>query len=336
MIKRIVTLIRKDFVEFWLSKAWIIVLMMPLFIGFLYLVVYKQAETERFSLGYTPPLDSALIQIIKNSPIDLKPFPDWKTAETALSQGKVDGIIFTDGPANRFTLLTDKTRTQEAVLIVNSINLALVNTVLDRKLPQVNLAYTERSLPTRWLSFPVWLLQIILTICLLQATAAVADEKEKQTLHSLLITPLSIWEYLCSKLIWYTIVGVGALCLTIGLTKAPLDLRYLLIFGVAGSLTFGALSLLIGLLAPTPMFARALATVTYLIAALPLMVRNLSFTWKGSLSTIPSFLVLKGFEKGLFLNSARSEAAFWILGLLAQAGVLLFLTGLYIRKKADF
>lgn len=336
MIRKIATLIRKDFVEFCLSKSWIIVLLMPLFIGFLYLVVYKQAETERFSLGYTPPLDSALLKIIKNSPVDLKSFPDRKTAETALSQGKIDGIIFANGPTNGFTLLTDKARTQEAVLIVNSINLALVNAALDRKLPQVNLAYTDRSLPARWLSFPVWLLQIILTVCLLQATAAVADEKEKQTLHSLLITPLSIWEYLCSKLIWYTIVGVGALFLTIGLTKAPLDLRYVLLFGIAGSLTFGALALLIGLLAPTAMFARALATVTYLIAALPLMVRNLSFTWKGSLSTFPSFLVLKGFEKGLLLNSAQSEAVFWILGLLAQAGVLLFLTGLYIRKKADF
>ncbi|MGE5606931.1 MAG: ABC transporter permease [Bacteroidota bacterium] len=336
MIKRISILIRKDFFEFCFSKSWIIVLMMPLFIGFLYLVVYKQAGAERFTLGYTPMIDSSLLKIIKKSPIDLRLFPDQNTAESALNQGKVDGVIFENGQTNRFTFLTDKARTQEAVLIVNSINLALINASLDRKTPQVNLTFTDRSLPTRWLSFPVWLLQIILTVCLLQATAAIADEKEKQTLHSLMITPMSVLEYLFSKSIWYTIVGVGALFLTIGITRAPIDLRYVLLFGVVGSLTFGALSLLIGLLAPTAMFARALATVTYLTAALPLMVRNLSFKWKGNLNIFPSFLILKGFEKGLFLNSTQSEVALSIIGLLAQTSVFLLITNLYIQKKADF
>ena len=336
MLKRITTLIRKDFFEFCFSKSWVIVLMMPLFIGFLYLVVYKQAESEKFTLAYTPNIDSALIKIARSTSLDLKLFPDRNTAESALNQGKVQGVILENGQTNRFYILTDKAKTQEGVLIVNSINLALINASRDRETPQINLIFTDQSLPTRWLSFPVWLLQIILTVCLLQGSAAVADEKEKQTLHSLLITPMSIMEYLFSKLIWYTMVGVGALFLTIAITKAPVDLWYVLLFGVAGSLAFGALSLLIGLLAPTALFARAFATVTYLIAALPLMVRDLSFPWKDSLYIFPSFLVLKGFEKALLLNLTQSEAAFWVVGLLAQASVLLYITGFYVQKKADF
>ncbi len=336
MAQRIITLIRKDLYDFWSSKSWVIVLMMPLFIGFLYLVVYRQAETERFTLAYTPDIDSALIRIVRSASIDLKPFPDRKAAESALSQGKVGGIILENNQTNRFNLLTDKAKTQEGVLIVNSINLALINASRDRETPQINLIFTEQSLPTRWLSFPVWLLQIILTVCLLQGAAAVADEKEKQTLHSLLITPMSIMEYLFSKLIWYTMIGIGALFLTITITRAPVDLRYVFLFGVVGSTAFGALSLLIGLLAPTALFARAFATVTYLIAALPLMVRELSFAWKDSLYIFPSFLVLKGFEKALLLDLTQSEVAFWVIGLLAQAGVLLYITGFYVQKKADF
>jgi hypothetical protein len=334
--QRILTLIRKDFFDFWFSKSWIIVLMMPLFIGFLYLVLYQQAEMKRFTLAYTPDIDSALIKIVRSASIDLKLFPDQKTAESALNQGKVDGVIIDNNQTNRFNLLIDKAKTQEGVLIVNSINLALINAFHDRKTPQVNLIFTDHSLPTRWLSFPIWLLQIILTVCLLQAAAAVADEKEKQTLHSLLITPMSIMEYLFSKLIWYIMIGVGAIFLTIAITRAPVDLRFVFLFGIVGSLTFGALSLLIGLSAPTPLFARAFATVTYLISALPLMARDLSFAWKESLYLFPSFLVLKGFEKALLLNSTQSETALWIIGLLIQASVLLFITGFYIQKKADF
>lgn len=337
MLKRVSTLIRKDFLEFCYSKSWLIVLMMPLFIGFLYLVVYKQAETGNFTIAYTPNTNSSLIEIVGKSQIDLKPFSDLKTAESALKHGKVDAVILQNSQSKQLSLLVDKARTQEGIFIVNTINLALINASRSQGTPQINLSYTNDQLPVRWLSFPVWLLQIILTICLLQAAAAVADEKEKQTLHSLLISPMSIFEYLFAKLLWYTAIGVGSLFLTMIITRAPLNPWYVFIFGVVGSLTFGALSLLIGLLAPTPLFARAIATVTYLIAALPLMVRDLSFAWKDSLYGFPSFLILKGFEKALLLNSSyQSEITFWITVLLTQAFILLYITRFYLQNKADF
>ncbi len=336
MLRRIYILIQKDFFEFCYSKSWLIVLMMPLFIGFLYLVVYKQAETESFTLAYTPNTDTALIEIIGKTQIDLKLYPDQNTAKSALTQGKVEGLILEYDGKNQPSLLIDKARTQEAIFIVNTINWALLNESRTQEASQIKLIYTNEQLPVRWLSFPVWLLQIILTVCLLQAAAAVADEKEKQTLHSLLISPMSIMEYLFAKLAWYSVIGIGALFLTISITKAPINLWYVLLFGIVGSLTFGALSLLIGLLAPTPLFARTFATVTYLVAALPLMVRDLSFAWKESLYAFPSFLVLKGFEKALLLNSALSEETFWIIGLLAQATVLLLITFFHIRNKSDF
>ncbi len=336
MLKRITTLVRKDFFEFCFSKSWIIVLLMPLFIYFIYTVVYKQAETGNFTIAYTPNPDSALIKIISGTGINLKQFPDPNTAKSALNQGEIDGVILSDGQSSQLSLLVDKARTQEAVFIVNTINFALINAYRSQAIPQINLRFTNEQLPVRWLSFPVWLLQIILTVCLLQAAGAVADEKERQTLHSLLVSPMSFREYLLSKLIWYTVIGVGALFLTVFLTKAPLNLWYVLLFGVSGSLAFGALSLLIGLLAPTALFARTFATLTYLIAALPLMVRDISFAWKESLYLFPSFLVLKGFEKALLTNSYQPEITFWVIGLLVQTFILLSITGTYLQKKADF
>ncbi len=336
MIRRIITLIRKDFIEFCFSKSWIIVLMMPLFIGFLYLVVYKQAETKSYILAYTPNTNSALLELINYSQINLKLYPDQKTAKNALTDGQIDGVIIDNSKSQKISLLVDKARTQEAVLIVNTINLALINASRSQELPQINLIFTNERLPVRWLSFPVWLLQIILTVCLLQAAATIADEKDKQTLHSLLISPMSVMEYLFAKLTWYTLIGVAALFLTISITRAPVNPWYVLLFGIIGSLTFGAFSLLIGLIAPTPMFARAFATVTYLIAALPLMVRDLSFSWKEGLYIFPSFLILKGFEKALHVNSDQSSVTFWITGLLVQTIVLMVITRSYLKNKADF
>lgn len=336
MLKRIATLIRKDFFEFCFSKSWIIVLLMPLFICFIYTVVYKQAETGNFTIAYTPNTDSAFIKIITRTGVTLKQFPDPNTAKSALNRGEVDGVILQNSQSNQLSLLVDKARTQEAVFILNAINLALINASRSQATSQITLSYINDQLPVRWLSFPVWLLQIILTVCLLQAAAAIADEKERQTLHSLLVSPMSFQDYLISKLIWYTAIGVGALFLTIFLTKAPINGWYVLIFGITGSLTFGALSLLIGLLAPTALFARTFATLTYLIAALPLMVRDLSFAWKESLFIFPSYLVLKGFEKALLFNSYQPEMTFWIIGLLTESVILLSITRIYLQKKADF
>lgn len=336
MFQRIIALIRKDLSEFCFSKSWIIVLMMPFFIGFLYLVVYKQAEAEKLTLAYTPNTGSALVEVVQKSQIDLRLYPDLKTAKSALNRGIVSGVLIGNHRSEELSLLIDKTRAQEGILIVNTINIALINATNRQDIPQINLIYTNERLPVRWLSFPVWLLQIILTICLLQAAAAIADEKERQTLHSLLISPMSIMEYIMAKLIWFVIIGITAIFLTIGITKAPIDLWYVLLFGVVGSITFGSLSLLIGLLAPTTLFARAIATVTYLIAALPLMVRDLSFYWKESLYLFPSFLIVKGFERALSLSSSILEIIFWLTGLLFQAIILLFITRLYLQKKADF
>ena len=82
--------------------------MMPLFIGFLYLVVYKQAETKTFNLAYTPNIDPALIEVIKKSDIDLKLFPRQKAAQSALNNGKIDGLIIDNHQTNQFSLLIDK------------------------------------------------------------------------------------------------------------------------------------------------------------------------------------------------------------------------------------
>lgn len=336
MLKRALTLIRKDFLEFTLSKAWIIVLMMPLFIGFLYLVVYKQAETGGFPIAYPADTDPAIIEVVSKTGVDLRPFPHRLTAESALKEGEIKGVLLADDQSGGLSLLVDQSRTQEAIMIVNAINYALLNASGDHAIPKINLVYTNEQLPVRWLSFPVWLLQIILTVCLLQAAAAVADEKEKQTLHSLLISPMSVFEYLFAKLLWFAAIGVGALLLTLIITGAPLNPWYVLIFGFSGSLTFGAFSLLIGLLAPTALVARTLATLTYIVAALPLMVRDLPFAWKEILYAFPSFLILKGFEKALLANAYQPEATFWIIGLFSQTIILFLITRFYLQKKADF
>ena len=183
-------------------------------------------------------------------------------------------IIELPNAPNRPVLLVSKTKAKEAIVIVNAINVALLQLYSRQSIPQFQLVFTNQSLAVRWLSLPVWLIQVILTVCLLQAAAAIADEKERQTLHSLLISPISFGDYLLSKLAWNSLVGTGAILLTLALTRAPLNLGMVISFGILGGMVYTSISIVIGLFSPSALFARTLATLAYIISALPLMVQG--------------------------------------------------------------
>lgn len=185
------------------------------------------------------------------------------------------------------------------------------------------------------MALPLWLIQIILTICLLQNTAMLAEEKERQTLHALMVSPMTMSEYLTAKIGWSTFLGTGAIVLTRFLTQSPAHLHDILIFGVLGSLVYSGLAVLLGLLAPNPLFARTASTALYLFSSLPLMVSNANLAWKNLLNFFPSFLILRGFEASLLATAPHDllETGLW-LG--AEFLVLLLITHLALRRKVDF
>ena len=302
-LKKLLTLIEKDLFEFFSSKSWIVVLVLPLLVTFLYTVVYRQAETKTFTVACSSTINHSIQRIFTSPQLRLKIYHDLNLAKKDLATAKIDGVILnTPNVSGPIMLLVDKTRAGEAALVADAINSALVRTYATPNIPLIKLVYLNQSISTRWISLPIWLIQIILTICLLQAAASIADEKDRQTIHSLLVSPMTITDYMFSKLLWNAFIGTGSILLTLLLIGAAINTWAVILFAVLGCLIFSAASILIGLISPSTLFARTVATLTYIFSALPMMIQDLSFNWKFLLNLFPSNLIFYGLDKRYFLT----------------------------------
>ncbi len=335
-LKNFYTIIYKELVELYSSKSWILIILLPLFIAFIFNVIYNETKQPQLKIGYLKNLKPEMQLVLKNAPLKRVPYQRLSTAKRALLQKKIDGVIYNSQAENQFTLLVDKADLKAATLLADNLNVALLQTYATKKVPFLQLEYLHQELPVRWASFPIWLLQIILTICLLQTAAAIADEKERQTLHALLVTPLSHLSYLLAKLVWVLLISNAAIFLAIYLTKAPLNLGQIALYSSLGAFLYTSLALMIGLFTPNALFARTLATFLYLVSALPLMVRELDFAGKNLLKIFPSYLIVRHLETTLLPRPITPEV-FREMGLLLVGSIGIMATNYFILKnKTDF
>lgn len=335
-LKRTFILISREFTEFCSSKSWIIALILPLFITFLFATVYHQVDVEKYQVAYTPDLQPAMVELLQKSRLQPVKYKSLRQAQRALTQNKVDAVLYAklDRP-NRYTLQVTQSGYKKAAAISNALNVALIQIYANPQIPQLEVTGPPQKTPLDWVALPLWLIQIILTICLLQNTALIADEKERQTLHALLVSPMTPTNYLTAKLTWSTLLGTTSLVLTLLLTRSPVQTGYILVFGLLGALVYSGIAVCIGLLAPNALFARSTATVLYLVSSLPLMVSNVDIAWQKLLHVFPTFLILRGFEAAL-IPASQGAVRNLALGLLAEAIALFVLTRLVLRHKVDF
>jgi hypothetical protein len=337
-LKRSLILINKEFIEFYSSKAWILVLILPLFIAFLFATVYHHPTIKNYRVAYLPSLRADLRTILTKSGLQMAAYHRLEAAKAALAQNKVDAVLLPRSTTSpRMQLLVSQSGYQKAAAISNALNVTLIRIYARPDLPQLEIAGPPpRTASADWIALPLWLIQIILTICLLQNTGQIAEEKERQTLHSLLVSPLTITEYLTAKLIWSVLLGTAAVMVTLFLTKSPAQPLPILIFGCLGTLVYSSLALLLGLLAPNALFARTTATVVYLASSLPLMISNSNLAWKSLLKCFPTFLVQRGFEASLLPSPIWSQLGQYGGWLLLQAGILLGVNYILLQNKVDF
>jgi ABC-type Na+ efflux pump permease subunit len=335
--RKLLTLIEKDFCEFFSSKSWIVILVLPLFITFLYSVIYRQAETKIFTVACSTNVNPVIHEIFKAPQLKLKIYQDLNQAKKDLAAAKIDGVILeSSNNSGPIKLLVDKAHAAEAAFVANAINLSIIQAYSQKNMPIIKLIYLNRTVPTRWISLPIWLIQIILTVCLLQAAAAVSDEKERQTIHSLLVSPMTVHDYIASKMIWNALIGTGSVLLTLILTGAVVNYGAILTYSFLGCLVYAAVSILIGLLSPSALFARTIATLTYIVSALPMMVKDLSFHWKGILDLLPSNLIMYGLERALLPNPFNGIFLLNIAVILSETLFLIAITYMALKHKADF
>jgi hypothetical protein len=334
--KRTALLIGKEWTDFHSGKAWILVLILPLFITFLFTTVYREVDLAKYTVGHWVKLPSPVDRLLRSAKITVKSFSGPAGASAALAQNRIDALIIPQaGNSRHFTLRVTPSGYQKAVAISNSLNTALIRIYSNPDIPQFVIAGPQKGPRLDWLALPLWLIQIILTLCFLQNTAAIAAEKERQTLHALLVSPMTLLDYFTAKLCWSVALGTGSLMVTLFLIKSPAQTGYILTFGCLGALVYSALAIFIGLLTPTALFARTAATVLYLVSSLPLMIKNMDVAWKTWLNIFPTFMILRGFEAA-FNPIPSGELYLLALGLLAEALLFLGVSYLTLQHKVDF
>lgn len=336
-LKHILVLIEKEFRDFYSSKAWILTLFFPLFITFLFATVYRQIEPQPFKIGIAFQPESGLEQILASPELQIIRYPGIDQAQKGLDAQEIDGILIkgSDSP-HRFSLRVPGNDAAKASLLVNAFNAALVQVYSHQQLPQIKLELVGPSRPLSALALPLWLIQILLTVCLLQNSAQIAEEKSKATLHAFLLSPATLPEYLMAKLLWNVFIGTASVLLTVTLTRFPFDPVQLIVFIILGSMVYASIALIIGLLAPNALFARTLATGFYLISSLPLMIKNTSIAWKSITYIFPTFSIQYGLENALVQTAWTANMLSHIIILAIETLGLLSITYYPLKKNFPF
>lgn len=335
---RFFVLFEKEFREFFSSRAWIITFIFPLFVAFIFATVYREENQTEYRIAYLQSAaEPQMIKYLSSAGLKTIPFANLIKAKQALAEGQVDGVLTQDkgAPKHEYLLLVPGSESPKASMIMNQINLTLLQIYSNDQIPHIKLTLQGKTLDIRRLALPLWLIQIILTVCLLQNTAVIAEEKSKQTLHSLLVTPVTIREYISAKMVWNTFITLSSVLLTIGVTRISIDFLQLILFVISGCVVYSTAAIMIGLFSPNTVFARTISTLVYLLSSIPLMTKNSALSWQEVLNYFPTFAIHFGLEKAVLQSSISPESLVQLGLLWIEAFLLLLLTSYILKRKTD-
>lgn len=336
-MRRFLVLLQKEFLDFLAGKAWITALLLPLFVTFLFTTVYRDTEQQQFRIGIIANPDAILKPLLDNSGFKITQYPNLPIAQNALEQDEVDGVIYSQDSPNRFVFLAKGSKASQSAAIVTALNAAFIRVYSKESLPSIDLKTTVPTIQNlSSLALPLWLIQIILTLCLLQSTANIAEEKSKHTLHAILVSPAKLLDYCAAKILWNTLLGLASVLLTTWLTRASYNPVYLISFTTLGCLVYTSAALFIGLVSPHPLMARTLSTTFYLISALPLMLKDSHLAWRNLLNFLPTFSIVQGLERAVLQQPWQNSPSFLLAIMAAESVLLLTILSAILRKNIDF
>jgi len=336
-MRRSLVLLQKELLDFLSGKAWIIALLLPLFITFLFTMVYRESEQQQFRIGTVKNPDPILKPLLIASDFETVQYPNLKNAQEALEKDEIDGVIYRQKSLNRYTFMAKGSNMAQSATIVTALNAALIRIYSKESIPHIELKTTGPAVQNiSSLALPLWLIQIILTTCLLQSTATIAEEKAKHTLHAILVSPAKLSDYFTAKILWNTMIGLASVLLTTWLTRSYYNPVYLISFTALGCLVYTSAALFIGLLSPQPLLARTFSTVLYLISALPLMLKNTRLAWGNLLNFLPTFSLIQGLERAVLQQPWQVSSLPLLAIMAAETVLLLTILSAILKKNIDF
>ncbi len=341
-------LCKKDAIDMSRNGVLIFLFMIPISLSWFYGTVLSSGDLK-------PPLvvlfdtdgASAFAAFVKSSKVfELVASPDsWDEARDMVQQGQVRGAILL--PAGFDAALAQQQSQPAVVLYLDAANRTtsaiiqegvrgLLRAHVGQELPANIELQQVRGLTVRQTNIPVWMTIAILLAGINMVPTLLVEEKDKKTLDAILVTmtPQSeiIWGKCLVGLIMALVMALIILLLNRGFIG---NLPSLFVVLALGAVSFVLTGLFIGSLAQSVQMASLISSLALLPLVLVATLTDISPIVSAASRFLPSFYLLDGIERAMFLGSSLS--ALWlhalvlaIFGGLAFAGSLLALR----RKEA--
>lgn len=205
--------------------------------------------------------------------------------------------------------------------------------------PLLAFLYSKLDIPGGMM-FPIWVVYGLAMVGIMLPGLAVAEEKEKKTLDSLLVSPATPHEIIASKVI-YTLFIICLVTILVILPYGNVVTNYwnLIISSILCAIFFIQIGLIISLFTENQVSANAFMTPVMLIAVLsPILMSIFPAIIRKILQYFPSLLVLKilGADLGAGVDTSVTTIGFFWLEMLILVGwnvITYFFTMWGIRRQ---
>ncbi len=296
--RMILAIARKDALDFWLDKSKVGVLLIPLFLGCVWLIIsHLTPSSSPTTLLVYNPGQSALPQVVASS------LPDAQIT-VATSSTQVSAAFAANRPQSshaydmgliipadfegqlrageqpHVTLyLNGATQDAQQRAFVQAVVLYYARTVATPHPPvtlvtqAVNIGASPANPPSLGVIYSIVMLPLSLVVGLNVLPGLIIEEREKKTLRWLLASPASLGDILLGKVLvtlaYQLALSLGAMALIGGFGG---DVPLLLLYTLLGAFLALALGLLLGVLCRTTSAAQVISGVVILLFILPAVI----------------------------------------------------------------
>ncbi|MFW6022906.1 MAG: ABC transporter permease [Halanaerobiaceae bacterium] len=301
------TIIKKDFLQSLKNKTVLIAILLPVVASLFFSVIDSNDMQRSFKIGIVEN-ENNLSSFVDNSVENLQAvrYQEYKTAREKLEFGEIEALVVVE---DGYTVYLDSSQALTYFFLKDSLE-DVIEMYLNKD-PVVEINYVSVNTAYSRLSFlPVWITITITMIGVLIISGAFAEEKEKKTLNSIIITPARKSDILLAKAIFgvlFTFVTIFIMCLLNGVYIIGLINIYILIFSIImASICFTTIGLLIGSFTDSQSTARSIGTIIYFPLLFPTLIAELSDFTRFFARFFPTHYIYRILEK-IFVYQGRVD-----------------------------
>jgi len=332
-IKRIYTIIYKDFIESFHNKTVLIVILLPIVASLLFSIVDNSEMTKVFQIGVIEKAEDSLTNYINRTTLNIKTskFARKEKGIKALESGQIEGLVIVE---NGFTVYIDSSQSINYFFLKDSLEDIIAGYL--NKIPDYNIEIIPVNIAAAKLSFlPVWIMITVTMIGVLIISGNLAEEKENKTLYSITMTPASKMDILIAKIVFgvlFTFITVIIMSLLNGVYIIGVKNIIKLIFSLlVSAVCFTSIGLLIGSFTDSQSSARSIGTILYFPLLFPTLISDFTSFTALLARLVPTYYFYSILEK-ILVYKGEALIVIELLYLIVFSIVLFSITYLRFRR----